>query len=128
MAGGSRQVLVVDDDELIRGLVSQVLEREGYTIVEAADGQEALDALRDWEPALIVLDLRMPRMDGLTFLAEQRSQGLARDVPLIVLSATYTVGSHPTSKTVFLPKPFEPGELLATADQLVAQPSGGPAG
>ena len=63
-----RQILVVEDDASIRGLVSDLLRDDGYQVSEACNGAEALDAVREQRPDLIVLDLMMPVMDGWTFV------------------------------------------------------------
>jgi CheY-like chemotaxis protein len=122
MDGRRRTALVIDDEEFIRALLGEVLELGGYTVAKAADGQGALEVLRGWRPDVIVLDLTMPGMDGLAFLAEQRRRGLAPDVPTAVLSGRYdTPARCPESGLVFLPKPFEPAQLLAALDELVTR-------
>jgi signal transduction histidine kinase/DNA-binding response OmpR family regulator len=80
-------VLVVDDDAEFRGLLRRVLERDGRAVVEAADGRAALARLAEATPALIVLDLVMPEMDGFEFLGEFRRQERWRGVPVVVLTA-----------------------------------------
>jgi CheY-like chemotaxis protein len=113
-------VLVVDDHDDIRTLVAEVLEDEGYEVVSASNGQQALSYLRTCKqlPTLILLDLMMPVMDGWRFLAEQKRSPSLRDVPVVILSAH--LHSHSLSDlqpAAFLPKPFGSAALLA----LVAQ-------
>jgi CheY-like chemotaxis protein len=81
------QVLIVEDDPDMQALERLALEYEGYEVATANDGIEALSKLRDGSPSLILLDLMMPRMDGLTFLAERDRQGLGRDVPVVCITA-----------------------------------------
>jgi CheY-like chemotaxis protein len=82
-----RVVLVTEDDGVLRELLRRLLEREGYTVVEAGDGQAALERVREQVPGVILLDLMMPVMDGFEFLAELRGQEAWRDVPVIVVTA-----------------------------------------
>jgi CheY-like chemotaxis protein len=80
------KILVVDDDQSCRKLMSKVLSIYGYSTVPASNGLEALDALRREPIDLILLDLMMPEMDGLTFVHEMREQPQWADVPVLVLS------------------------------------------
>jgi len=80
-------VLVVDDDLEVRQLFRRILEPEGYTVVEAENGREALDRLRDVSPSVILLDLMMPVMDGFEFVAEFRRHEPWRAIPIVVVTA-----------------------------------------
>jgi GAF domain-containing protein/DNA-binding response OmpR family regulator/anti-sigma regulatory factor (Ser/Thr protein kinase) len=80
-------VLVVDDDADFRDLARRMLEREGYTVVEAVNGRAALDRLRDTIPGVILLDLMMPEMDGFDFVAAVRADAAWRSVPIVVITA-----------------------------------------
>ena len=83
-----KRVLIVEDDEDIRDVLLQVLELEGYRVVAAANGQEALALLRNGEhPDLILLDLMMPVMDGWQFRAEQQKHSEWSEIPVVILSA-----------------------------------------
>ena len=80
-------VLIVDDDAAVRHILARFLEREGLTVVQAGNGQTALDYLTGGGTAnVILLDLRMPIMDGWTFRQEQRRSSAFGDIPVIVLS------------------------------------------
>src|SRR6266702_1300294 len=83
----SGPILIVDDDAGIRTTMTRILEDEGYEVYSAADGLEALAALDGLLPALILLDLTMPRMDGWTFVAELERLELRSKIPVIVLTA-----------------------------------------
>lgn len=80
-------VLVVDDNPEIRELVRRTLTSNGWTVVEAADGCEALDQVAAQRPVLILLDLTMPEMDGFTFISKLNENVLWRDIPVVVLTA-----------------------------------------
>jgi CheY-like chemotaxis protein len=80
-------VLVVDDDAEVRQLFQRMLEPEGYTVVEAANGRIALERLRDVSPSVVLLDLMMPEMDGFEFVAEFRGHEAWRAIPIVVVTA-----------------------------------------
>jgi hypothetical protein len=82
-----RPVLIVDDDASLREMLRRVLEREGYVVVEAGDGRQALERVRAEGPSAILLDLMMPVMDGFEFLVELRREDAWRAIPVIVLTA-----------------------------------------
>jgi len=85
--GDAGDVLVVDDDPDARARLRHVLTRNGWTVSEAGNGQEALDLVAHAPPQLILLDLTMPVMDGFTFLHELRGRPGCGDIPVVVLSA-----------------------------------------
>jgi DNA-binding response OmpR family regulator len=107
-------ILVVDDDPKIVTLVRTYLERERYPVITAADGAAALRAIDEAQPRLVVLDLMLPEIDGLTVIRRARAQG---DVPILVLSARGAVGDRIIGRAEgaddYLPKPFSPAELVA---------------
>ena len=112
--GTTPRVLVVDDDAAIRGFLLEVLTDEGYDPRVAGNGIEALDLLETWRPALILLDLRMPHLDGLGFRAAQLARPELAHVPVIVFSATRDLSAQmeALAPTAVLPKPFDLDALL----------------
>ena len=84
-------ILVVDDDPKIVALVRTYLERERYPVVTAGDGRAALRAIEEHAPRLVVLDLMLPEVDGMTVIRRARADG---DVPILVLSARSAVGDR----------------------------------
>ena len=107
-------ILVVDDDREIVGAISILLEREGYRVLRAYDGMEALDKAMDPAVKLVLIDVMMPRMDGLSAVLHLREK---RNLPVIVLSAR----SEATDKVLglsagaddYVSKPYDPQELVA---------------
>ena len=104
-------ILLVEDDELLRGAMKMVLEWEGYRVACAGDGREALDYLRAGErPALILLDLMLPGLDGWQFRREQRGDPALAAVPVVVVSALDAFDCPEADAHVR--KPFAAEELL----------------
>jgi CheY-like chemotaxis protein len=113
-------ILVVDDDPDIRDIVSQLLEDEGYTVVEAADGREALVYLQMAPalPCLIILDLMMPIMHGWDVLQARQNDPRLASMPIAVLSAYYTIISAAVLHVqAIVAKPFELERLLAVVQR-----------
>lgn len=110
-----RTVLVVDDDPGIRESVTEVLSTEGYRVLEAADGIEALRQLDGLEQRCVVLlDLAMPRMNGLELLTELSGRKGTERFPVVVMSANAHPGELAFPQVVaLLRKPFELDELLS---------------
>ena len=113
-SAGSRPILVVDDDAKIVRLVKTYLEREGYPVVTAADGAEALELIARERPCLAVLDLMLPELDGRAVIRELRYQG--ETTPILILSARGTLADRlrglEDGADDYLPKPFSPAELV----------------
>ena len=86
---GPTRILVADDDPQMRRLIKSVLQREGFEVVEAVDGLDALEAVERSRIDLVILDLEMPRLDGLGVLEELRAQIRTASLPVIVLTAQH---------------------------------------
>jgi CheY-like chemotaxis protein len=116
------QILVVEDDEAIRGLVTEVLRDDGYDVSEAANGAEALTYMGGHRPDLIVLDLMMPVMDGWAFVEECRRHGCCDEVPIVVTSASHDLAKTAERLRAYgvrtcLAKPFDVDGLLALVER-----------
>ena len=111
---GNRRVLVVDDEPMVREVVTAYLKRDGFAVSEAADGQEALDALRRSTPDLVVLDVMLPKVDGFSVLNHLRKLS---DVPVILLTARAEESDRVLGLELgaddYVVKPFSPRELTA---------------
>jgi two-component system, OmpR family, KDP operon response regulator KdpE len=118
------RVLVVDDEEAIRRSLARALSVRNYQVQEASDGPEAVAAAADSEPDLIVLDLNLPTMDGLTVCREIRARS---SVPILVLSVredeTDKVAALDLGADDYLTKPFGVDELLARVRALLRRAS-----
>ena len=125
----SVRVLVVDDDERVRTMVTWQLEADGHDVTEAADGVSALERLRTWCPGLVVLDLSLPAMGGLDLLRTVRRGGLpgSEDLPSIVLSGRSGESDRILGLDLgaddYLVKPFSPGELAARVRSVLRRAS-----
>jgi CheY-like chemotaxis protein len=110
-------VLVVDDDTSILDTVSAILSGEGYDVVSAATGQEALAAVARKQPLLILLDMRMPVMDGWAVARALHEQGI--NVPIVVMTAAESAKrwADEVGAEGYLAKPFGLDELLATVER-----------
>jgi CheY-like chemotaxis protein len=86
---GEKSVLVVDDEEMNRDLLRRMIERFGWSVMEASNGLEALASLAESRPVLIMLDLMMPKMDGFEFIQKMRATKEWQDIPVIVLTAMH---------------------------------------
>jgi type II secretory ATPase GspE/PulE/Tfp pilus assembly ATPase PilB-like protein/CheY-like chemotaxis protein len=123
--GAKGTVLLVDDEDSLRMVMKDLLERDGWTVREAADGVQALDAVDRHAPDIILLDLNLPGLDGYSVLEKLRSRPGTRDVPIIVLTAK---GDEDNEVRVleagandFLTKPFRARALSARLDAVLAR-------
>ena len=111
-----RPILVVDDDAKIVRLVRTYLERDGFAVVTAADGPAALDAIERHRPALVVLDLMLPELDGRAVIRAVRRDDEAAATPILILSARGStldrIAGLEDGADDYLPKPFSPAELV----------------
>lgn len=82
----AKSVLLVEDNDFIRNMYQLKLAKSGYTVVEATDGAMALEKLQTFKPDLILLDLMMPNVDGVTVLKELNKQAIIPDLPVVVLT------------------------------------------
>lgn len=114
----TRPVLVVDDDPAILSVVAEILRDEGYTVVTATNGAEALVVVGGTEPSVVLLDMRMPVLDGWGFVAALREQG--RVLPILVMTAAQDARRWATDVDAagFVAKPFDLMELLTAVERV----------
>jgi len=126
MDTAGRRILIADDDENIRAVFRTILENEGFEVVEASNGQEAIDAARSAQPDLLLLDIDMPGMDGYTVLLLMRADPLHRHIPVVVMTGRYTTGeyrkhSEELGAVLHLAKPIPKPDLLAAVEQALTE-------
>ncbi|MDJ0764920.1 MAG: response regulator [Myxococcota bacterium] len=114
-------VLVVEDNEDIRNIITTCLRRNGYAVVEASDGQAAIETLSDITPNLILLDVLLPRLDGIEVLKRLREEQASRDIPVVMMSAVLQTRDLKTETAKFnvasfIQKPFQMRTLLAQVE------------
>lgn len=117
----ARRVLVVDDEEGFRDGVADLLEMEGYQVAVARDAVEAVRVLPEFRPAVILLDLRMPHLDGEGFLRGMNGLPASKGVPVVLISAKEDLPAiaSRTGAAAWLQKPFEAPQLLSVLEKLL---------
>src|ERR1039458_9406881 len=124
-ADGRATVLVVDDDPSVRDLLAKTLEKEGYRVIAAGNGVEALALARQHRPQAITLDVLMPQMDGWSALKELKADAALRDIPVIMVSVLNERGmAIPLGAADFVTKPVDRQRLTAILREHCAGPSG----
>jgi two-component system, chemotaxis family, chemotaxis protein CheY len=120
----SKRILAVDDSPSMRHMVGVTLRAAGYEVVEASDGDEALEYARGHSVDLVLADVNMPRMNGITLVAQLRTLPAYRLTPLLLLTTESSQESKQQGKqagaTGWMIKPFHPDQLLATLDRILS--------
>jgi two-component system chemotaxis response regulator CheY len=119
----SKTILIVDDSASLRQVVSIALKGAGYSVLEACDGRDALGKLNGQKIHLIISDVNMPNMDGLTFVAEAKKLPAYKFTPIIMLTteageAKKQAGQAAGAKA-WVVKPFQPAQMLAAVSKLI---------
>jgi CheY-like chemotaxis protein len=118
------RVLVVDDEPDVLLLCRLNLEQRGHQVLEAPNGDEALDLAREGTPDLVVLDLMLPGIDGYQVLQALRADGRTSGIPVLVLTAKSLQADRERSRQLgaaaFVTKPFLPDELCDKVDEVLA--------
>ncbi|MBI5438104.1 MAG: response regulator [Nitrosomonadales bacterium] len=116
-------ILTVDDSASIRQMVAFTLKSAGYTVIEAADGQEGLDKAKANAANLVLTDQNMPKMDGLTLIKNLRGLPQYKSVPILMLTTESSDAMKTQGKAVgatgWLVKPFDPQKLLEVVKKVV---------
>jgi two-component system cell cycle response regulator DivK len=127
---GKSRILIADDRSSSRELLRLVLERAGYEVIEAEDGEQALDRARTGNPDLILLDLQMPVLDGYGVLAALRGDARFQRLPILALTASAMRGDREkimaAGFTDYLAKPAGPEILRETVARLLREPTAAP--
>lgn len=119
----SKKILIVDDSTSVRVVVTTALKGAGYEVIEASDGQAALGKLDGQKIHLVISDVNMPNMDGITFVQEMKKRPAYRFTPVIMLTtesedAKKREGQAAGAKA-WMVKPFQPAQMLAAVSKLV---------
>lgn len=116
-------ILAVDDSASLRQMVCFTLKEAGYTVVEAADGKEALDKAQGMKADLVLSDVNMPRMDGITLVKQLRLLPNYKFTPILMLTTESTTEKKQEGKaagaTGWIVKPFNPDQLLSTVKRVL---------
>jgi signal transduction histidine kinase len=115
----SRKILLVEDDDDLREVLTEALERRGHQVVAVSDGRLALEQMASVAPHVVVLDLMMPNMDGWQFRLEQRKDPRLADVPVVAISASNSAKAGAIDADLYLQKPLETETLLNAIDDVV---------
>lgn len=112
-----RSILIVDDDPSILTTVAEFLDMEGYVVTMATNGAEALDRVEQASPALVLLDMRMPVLDGWGFARQMRARGHA--VPIVVMTAAQDTRrwAEEVGAIGYVAKPFDLNDLLSAVER-----------
>jgi DNA-binding response OmpR family regulator len=112
-------ILVVEDDVKIRNLITLYLEKEGYEVYEAQDGEDALHAFKKYDPCLVILDLMLPKISGVEVCKRIRVE-MKEEVPIIMLTAKVEeqnrIDGLKMGADDYITKPFSPGEMVARVE------------
>ena len=110
------KILIADDELRLRKVVAMFLKKSGHDLIEVSDGQQALAALEDNDPDVVVLDVVMPVMDGIEALRRIRAGNRHKDIPVILLTANISVADREegikAGASAYVTKPFSPKDLL----------------
>jgi CheY-like chemotaxis protein len=126
MSSSLGRVLVVDDDDVIRQLITVNLELEGFEVATAVDGQDCLDKVKDVRPDVVTLDIMMPRLDGWEAASRLRADADTADIKVVLLSARAQEADLERGNRIgvdaYLTKPFDPDELIDVVRRLAGLP------
>lgn len=126
MSSSLGRVLVVDDDDVIRQLITVNLELEGFEVATAVDGQDCLDKVKGVAPDVITLDIMMPRLDGWEAASRLRADPETADIKVVLLSARAQEADLERGSRIgvdaYLTKPFDPDELIDIVRRLAGLP------
>jgi CheY-like chemotaxis protein len=119
----AKRILVCDDDPVILRLLQVNLELEGYDVLTAQNGEEALGIATEQKPDLVILDIMMPKLDGYQTAERLKGQDSTKGIPVVFVSAKAQVSDIERGKSYgvadYLTKPFDPSDLLEIVERLV---------
>jgi DNA-binding response OmpR family regulator len=123
MAPAATRILICDDDPVILRLLQVNLELEGYEVLLASDGENALEVANAENPDLVILDIMMPKLDGYQTCSKLKENSATKDIPVIFLSAKAQQSDIDRGKEYgvedYLTKPFDPNELIEVVERVL---------
>lgn len=118
-----KTILVADDNEANRELVAVILQRQGYEVIEAGNGRDAITRAQEQSPDLVLLDIHMPEMDGYEAVQALRAAEASRHIPVVALTASAMAGDAEEALsrgfTAYLAKPYEISAVISLVKRLV---------
>ncbi|MBC3832127.1 response regulator [Undibacterium amnicola] len=119
----AKTVMVVDDSASVRQVVGLALRGAGYEVIEGIDGKDALGKLKGQKIHLIISDVNMPNMDGITFVQEVKKLPMYKFTPIIMLTTESQEGKklqgQAAGAKAWVVKPFQPAQMLAAVSKLI---------
>ena len=118
-----KNVMVVEDNEKNRKLMRVVLKAKGYNIIEASTGEEALNLLKNQKPDIILMDIQLPGIDGLTLIKQIKASVVTKDIPIIAVTAYAMKGDEQkildTGCNAYVSKPINTQELPLIVEKYI---------
>lgn len=119
-----KKILAVDDEVDVLELLDKRLSASGYEVIKATNGQEAIELAKREEPALIILDILMPGMDGSEIASVMHNDPKTKDIPILFLTCLFTkreerLEGHEVGNNFFVAKPYDPKELVAEIARII---------
>lgn len=119
----AKTIMIIDDSATLRQVVAVTLKKAGYEVIEATDGKDALNKLTGQKVNLIICDVNMPNMDGITFLKEIKNKPNYKFTPIIMLTTESQEAKKQEGRAAgakaWVVKPFKPEQMLAAIEKLV---------
>lgn len=119
----AKTIMIIDDSATLRQVVAVTLKKAGYDVIEASDGKDALNKLTGQKINLIICDVNMPNMDGITFLKELKNKPNYKFTPVIMLTTESQEAKKQEGKAAgakaWVVKPFKPEQMLAAIEKLI---------
>ena len=124
---GQPVILIVEDDENARDIFSTLLRHHGFDVQEARNGEQVLELAREHKPAVVLMDLSMPIVDGWTALRQLKANEHTADIPVVALTAHSMEGDRRRTQDAgfdsYLAKPLDPHRVLSEVRRLIGMPS-----
>ncbi|MEX1237077.1 MAG: response regulator, partial [Pseudomonadales bacterium] len=125
---GVRTIMIVDDSVTVRKVTSRLMERQGWEVLTAKDGLDAMNQLAETYPSLVLLDIEMPRMDGFEVLRSVRRDERLKDLPIIMITSRtgekHQQQAFELGVNRYMGKPFQEADLLTNIEEVLAEAKG----